>query len=177
MKTNKVLSLAAVGLFALSSAGCDKKVVTETTPAPQTEIAAATPVPATTPDEKAANWQRILDLRAGKALSTSSATVVPHLIMGDNKAAYIAPKQTAQEKRTEKLASQRFQDEQAFYARKIAGAIKMGALEQGTKWSDLNHDQQTALRTEYETIRNLKAEGQEDADKMDAYYKKMGWKD
>jgi hypothetical protein len=88
MQLNMLLTLMSAASLALVA--CEKPAsTTETTPTPTT-TAPITPVV----DEKAANWKIIEDMRKGivQSTPTPSPTVIPHLLMGDNKANYKEPK-------------------------------------------------------------------------------------
>jgi hypothetical protein len=90
MQLNMLLTLMSAASLALVA--CEKPA--------STTVAEATPTPTTTPapiapvvDEKAANWKIIEDMRKGivQSTPTPSPTVIPHLLMGDNKANYKVP--------------------------------------------------------------------------------------
>jgi hypothetical protein len=86
MQLNMLLTLMSAASLALVA--CEKPA--------STTVAEATPTPAPIApvvDEKAANWKIIEDMRKGivQSTPTPSPTVIPHLLMGDNKANYKAP--------------------------------------------------------------------------------------
>jgi hypothetical protein len=162
--TRKFLMILAAGLFV----GCDKPSSYVSTPDPS-----STPTSITT-DVKAANWKIIEDMRKGLAQSTPAPipTVVPHLIMGDNKANY---KPSAQALAQEKEARTR----KPSYPSITAKRLLQEAYEQGLdrlrykSYSELTPEE----RAQKDAIDKAAERAKQQADDMDSYYNKMGWKD
>jgi hypothetical protein len=143
-------------------------------PSSNTPTADAKAVEASSTPDKAANWKVIEDMRNGVVQSTPTPTptVVPHLIMGDNKANYKPSAQAlAQEKedRTRKPS----------YPSGTAKRLLQEAHEQGLdrmrykSYSELTPEE----REQKDAIDKAAERAKQQADEMDKYYDKMGWKD